>query len=97
METKVNLCDSCKKKIKEVNCDICGADLCENCKSTDDIQFKGCSLGKLYFCNECYNKVNVLTRESYSIPKQDLKIATHKFRPELILALKKILMIQNLK
>ena len=32
METKVNLCDECKKQIAENKCKICEKDICNKCK-----------------------------------------------------------------
>lgn len=68
MEKKINICDSCDKRISIGKCHICGMDLCENCAhalkidhSESNVFFNfvmpNVSSGKIIFCKRCSAKI----------------------------------------
>jgi len=61
VETKVILCDLCKKQVATLKCAFCGKDLCSgNCSAVYNIYFGagGSAYIIFYFCNNsCFNLV----------------------------------------
>lgn len=61
VETKVVLCDLCKKQVANLKCELCGKDLCSgNCSQTFHIYYGAGSNHSvvLYLCqDDCCNKV----------------------------------------
>ena len=56
MEKKVFICDSCKKQVKTLNCEICGKDLCEDCAYKIKVECNvGGDLFNIPVCKDCYN------------------------------------------
>jgi len=47
MEKKVRICDDCKEEIATSKCEICGYDLCSDCKSSNF---------NIVMCDDCYDK-----------------------------------------
>ncbi len=67
METKVILCDKCKKQVADGKCKICNADICLKCKSVFfiDITLKSKKsypdkwrVGEIDMCKECGDKLS---------------------------------------
>lgn len=63
METKVILCDGCKKKIAVGNCELCGADICEEnkCNHNREVSIYSVTFVNLKLCEKCddivYSKI----------------------------------------
>ena len=90
METKINICDTCKKAVKELNCDFCKDDLCNNCVEKPLISIWRRNIGNIIVCRKCYKKM-----EEYN--KSGFGEKTNKKIVELILTeIKKLNFIVNL-
>lgn len=50
-ETKI--CDRCQKEIALITCDLCGCDLCDSCKSIQQIRIWNSCITKLSTCVKC--------------------------------------------
>lgn len=50
MIMKTKICDRCKKEVAEITCDICGCDLCDNCKCNKKITGFGSELTTIHTC-----------------------------------------------
>lgn len=99
VETKVILCDLCKKQVANLKCSLCGKDLCSgNCSATYDIYFGAGSYAylPLYLCHtDCDNKVIGFMKKIHSEDKQN---KLYKDVRELFLDfVKKGLILENLK
>jgi hypothetical protein len=57
METKVRICDDCKKSIKFDTCKICSKDLCEDCVRKLTINISNYNVAHIRVCKDCYTKV----------------------------------------
>ena len=95
MRKTIRLCDKCKKRVKEINCDICGCDLCDGCRHADEIYFKNINLGMTYFCRDCEQKVEDLTCSSTK--REEIGKQVPQFKEELMNVLKKNIMLLNLR
>jgi len=94
METKTRLCDVCKKKIMEYKCDICGCDICESCKDYDRLIYNNTTFAEIIYCRECGGKIfNLFKGKSIS----NVTDCVLNFKTELVDALKKNLIVENLK
>jgi len=62
VKATVVLCDICKNRIAKLKCEICGADLCEQCRSKIKIDERGLfgfaytHLNGVIVCEECLSK-----------------------------------------
>jgi len=92
MEKKVLICDCCKKRVKDYNCDICGCDICEQCKSRSRITYDNLLLAELNLCGKC----NALT---YSLTMKELFIKSipSVFKDEMIKVLRNNLVLLGLE
>lgn len=95
MRKNIRVCDKCKKRIKDTNCDICGCDLCEGCRHSDEIYFMNIPLGRTHFCRDCLSKIENLTCSSTK--REEIGKQVPQFKKELISVLQKIIMLSNLK
>jgi|WetSurMetagenome_2_1015567.scaffolds.fasta_scaffold374021_2 hypothetical protein len=96
METKIRLCDSCKKQIKEFDCDICGCDLCSSCRVRDNISFfEGYKLISLFYCSDCNRKIHKLTHTNEMEIGKDLHCVAI-FKKDFINGIKKLLIVDGL-
>lgn len=95
METKVYLCDNCKKVVKEFNCDICGVDLCNNCRQRSRFNFDDTTLIEFYMCGNCNGKLATLFRDKSS-KEIFIKNFPPLFKLEFIKLLKRNLILKTL-
>jgi len=77
METKVVICDECKKQVAEDKCRICNRDICKRCRVTIAINLlpqrqstyteeeKNYSLGKCFICKACKKSLKVLVKKEH--------------------------------
>ena len=94
MQITTNLCDTCKKKVSEHKCDICGCDLCENCICRDEIYFYNMSMSTIYLCKTCLSKMDSMCNNS--VRREDITKELTHWKGQLISAVKKSLMLVNL-
>jgi len=90
METKVRLCDMCKKMVMEAKCDTCECDLCNNCSIKDYVSFINIPITRIVSCRVCREKIiSVRDKLEECVPKD--------FKSEFITSIKKNLIVEFLK
>ena len=74
METKVILCDVCKKMVAKNKCELCGDDICEenDCNHNREINVYNAKLINIMLCKKCDENLYSKIRNS-SLQKEQLK------------------------
>jgi YesN/AraC family two-component response regulator len=74
METKINLCDECKKQVAEEKCKICEKDICKKCRNFLSIGLfsKLLTEGKL---NTAHNRNNSYSYAHLIMPNETSGVA----------------------
>jgi hypothetical protein len=75
METKVNICDECKKQVVEDKCKICEKDICKKCRTQLMVLLKinktsydneRTTLGACFVCKSCKKNIKILTKKEHN-------------------------------
>jgi hypothetical protein len=63
METTIRICDDCKNKVKEFDCEFCSKDLCKSCSENIQIKVFGEIVGTINICKDCYKQTDIMIKK----------------------------------
>lgn len=87
-KSNIKLCDGCNTRVATRECFICGADMCNFCRSKSDKYIGAVNLRHLIdYCKNCYPKLNkiITDKNSDEILKMIKETLNTHLRKRLIL------------